>query len=165
MYIKFFTAFWMLMFAFNAYGYDICLPTLTAAEVAYTVGTDVSKDPLYWAVGTGCVGENTGADVATMCTQTVVGGIAFCAAGGYSDSYSPPTSHGAVYGDCWCIRTHGMVDGALVESRGVGIITRLASSNVYHATCMANCAKWCAETVVNNTNGLRAAIMYLKVTE
>ncbi len=139
----------------SVYGSEICGTDVDAKEYSYTEVLDVGELKIStWAVGSGCYSATTNTDVATMCTNTIVAGQAFCASNSWltSDLNETTATHGSY---CWCRRTNTSIDGELTDSIGTWVL--IGSSS----TCNRDCGKYCAESVVTNGNGMRNAIMLM----
>ncbi len=155
----------LFIFAFtsSAWALQLCGPVTNNASVAYnTVAaqTMVNENLLHsWAVGSGCAGETDIVDVEQMCTNTTVGGQAVCDSFTWSMyQYDRHEGELGIGPFCQCRRTKMISNGTLDYSIGQWVL--LAQYPDTDA-CHQNCAKLCAETVANNENGLRNAIILL----
>ncbi len=133
----------------------VCGPDVDGTEIAYTtVVAQENRQMASWAVGGGCPGATDIIDVGAMCDNVILGGQAFCASSVWGNA--DLNENTASYGNwCNCRRTKMVAGGELLDSTGQWVLLGETS------TCMTNCARYCAETISQNVNGLRHAIVVL----
>ncbi len=155
--------FLLICFAAPVHAMNICGPVVNHAEIAYTtaVATSMINGNILgsWAVGTGCSGETTTTNIDQMCTNVTAGGQSICDSSTWSMyQYDRNEGEFGIGPFCQCRRTKMTSNGTLVYSIGQWVLLGQFSDP---DACYQNCAKLCAETVTNNENGLRNAIMLL----
>ncbi len=135
--------------------YRVCGPDVDGREYSYTAATTIENRLMAtWAVGNGCAGLTENIDVSTMCSDVIIGGQAYCAFAQWANKDLDEAA--AAYGTyCYCRRTKMLSGGTLVDS--VGQWVELGGSG----SCYANCAKYCAESVSTDVNGMRNPIILL----
>ncbi len=141
--------------------YKICGPDTNGMDYAYS--DVVIQNERYigaWAVGVDCGGGKTdNTDIDTMCTEVIVGGEAYCAAGYWTDYELDETTHD--YGaQCFCRKTKVRTENSLMHSKGQWVLIGHAGKE-----CRALCAMYCAQNIVNSIgdpqHDMRNAIMLL----
>ncbi len=139
----------------HAFAYEVCAVSLDNLEYSYTQITSQGDLAIAsWAIGADCDGEVANTDVATMCTDIMAGGQAFCANVDFRNTVNENTT--GTGSMCWCRRTMIRADGELKDSIGAWIYVAALSG-----TCVAQCGRVCAESVAENAAGMRHAIMLL----
>ncbi len=130
--------------------YNVCGPRVDGMDLTYSEGAHGT-----WAVGSGCGGGATdNTYVPEMCTTVNAGGESLCSNVVWPAT-EPDEINDALGNHCYCRRTYMRLNDNLNVSIGQWVMLGIP------ALCTRDCARLCAENVVDNVGGHRNAIMLL----
>lgn len=137
-----------------AYGYNVCGVNVENTDYAYNYTSQTELGVGYWANGSGCTTEADVSNISELCTTIRVAGESFCSDNHWGNAnLDESTARVGIH--CWCRRTKMQNSGQLVDSIGQWVLIGITSA------CQTVCGEMCAQTISENANGMRNAIMVL----